>query len=946
MSLRFLFGVFALMLAAVPGHAQNQALEDAYRARQAEIGKAFDARNYDRALALANAHLAQAERDFGADSFAVLTALDDMGEILDRAGRVEASLNPALRAARVAQTLYGATDKRLAPYLRAYAVQLTKVDRDVDAEPHLVRALSIMEAAAGPDSDEAVAARLDLAFLFKRLGRSADALVLNTKLLTLLRPKRGDGDRQVMRLLDERGLLLDELRRRPEARAAFDEAYAVRVKAEGKDKADAGAALNGRIGMCYEDGFPPECAPLAERSYLARRKLFGEANPETMTARMNQAAILMGQKKYVEADAAVSGVMDIYRTRLGATAADTAKQSWALAYLRLASGSLAGTALAPARVAAQFERDQRGASGRSVAAQTQFEAEDDHGFAEFVTVADAGWMALKQGKAAPGSLDDEIWRVLQEAVAGAADQAAAANTVRLVAQRRSPAIADLVRSRQDLAQRWQEETDKLSALLSGEADGAAMQRDLALVQRGITETHMDGLDERLRREFPEYFSLIRPQPLSIADTQKMLADDEAVLMLVPTHFGTQILAVSKTGFVWQRAQIEQNGVSDKVQRLLFDLGAEVQVSNAVADKWLSEGGSGYPFDRKTAHALYMTLIEPAAPVIAGKKHLFVAMSGALTSLPLGVLVTEAPQGADGDADALRATKWLADAHAITVIPSVRALFDLRSGTSASGKWATPLAGFGDPTLAGPDQCGATRGARGKGPGPRRIFTGERRGGKAMANVAELRKMKRLPCTATELEAMRQATGAPVAAIRTQGQATETALRTADLSQTRILALATHGLVAGEIGGIVEPGLVMTPPASPSDADDGYVSASEIAALRIAADWVILSACNTAAGNGRDGAPGLSGLARAFFFAGARNLLVSHWQVRDDVAPKLTVATVSPEAGVRSRAEALQMAARAVRMDKTHDGPDAEGQFDTWAHPNAWAAFSLIGDGAR
>ncbi len=101
--------------------------------------------------------------------------------------------------------------------------------------------------------------------------------------------------------------------------------------------------------------------------------------------------------------------------------------------------------------------------------------------------------------------------------------------------------------------------------------------------------------------------------------------------------------------------------------------------------------------------------------------------------------------------------------------------------------------------------------------------------------------------------------------------------------------ATHGLVAGDLSGLAEPALVLTPPAAPTDADDGLLTASEIAALKLNAEWVVLSACNTAAGEG-EGAEALSGLARAFFYAGARALLVSHWAVYSQAATELTTTT--------------------------------------------------------
>lgn len=107
---------------------------------------------------------------------------------------------------------------------------------------------------------------------------------------------------------------------------------------------------------------------------------------------------------------------------------------------------------------------------------------------------------------------------------------------------------------------------------------------------------------------------------------------------------------------------------------------------------------------------------------------------------------------------------------------------------------------------------------------------------------------------------------------------------------RALSFATHGLIAGELGAS-NAGLVLTPPRIASDVDDGLLTTSEIAGLRLDADFVILSACNTAAGSA-EAEEGLSGLASAFFLAGARSLLVSHWPVYSDAATELTTEMVN------------------------------------------------------
>src|SRR5262249_61819135 len=104
-----------------------------------------------------------------------------------------------------------------------------------------------------------------------------------------------------------------------------------------------------------------------------------------------------------------------------------------------------------------------------------------------------------------------------------------------------------------------------------------------------------------------------------------------------------------------------------------------------------------------------------------------------------------------------------------------------------------------------------------------------------------------------------------------------------------------------------PALLLTPPDQASEEDDGLLTASEAALLKLDADWVVLSACNTAAGDSKtNGAEALSGLARAFFYAGARALLVSHWAVDSNATVKLITHAfagirVSPRLG---RDEAL------------------------------------------
>jgi CHAT domain-containing protein len=213
------------------------------------------------------------------------------------------------------------------------------------------------------------------------------------------------------------------------------------------------------------------------------------------------------------------------------------------------------------------------------------------------------------------------------------------------------------------------------------------------------------------------------------------------------------------------------------------------------------------------------------------------------------------------------------------------------------------------------------------------------GGAPMADAAMLKRLPPLPGTRVELTAMAAALKAPAGAVRLDIAATEAAVHAdKSLSQARVVAFATHGLLPDEIRGLAEPGLVLTPPDVPSLNDDGVLTASEAAALELTAEWVVLSACNTATAD--SSADSLSSLSRAFLYAGARALLASHWRVSDEATAVLTVETQREDA-VQTRAAALQAAMRAVRSGKRSDGSAVAGWTPDWAHPMMWAPFSLI-----
>lgn len=620
-----------------------------------------------------------------------------------------------------------------------------------------------------------------------------------------------------------------------------------------------------------------------------------------------------------------------------------------LALLLLQTGGDPAEALAAARHARLGKAAWRSGIGFSREDEIVYAQEDNpyiygrHRIADYATLyADAMWAANARDDASAV----EAFVALQQVQMGSASAAVAeAAAERAISRGGARALLDERRG-------IDERIDVIAAEIPP-ADaqmGDAYQRWYRdnLARQNRLEFRRDEVDRAITAAAPGYFEFIRPRALTLAEAQALLAPDEAMLMIVPTEFGTHSLLVTRDTLDWHRSDLDETRLGAHVRRLLWDVGASIDVTSEEDAKWSAEGEGDFPFDRTVAWMLYRELLAPFEARLLGKRHLFTTASGAISSLPLGIFVTAEPAGADGDPAVLRATPWLADKAALLQLPSLQSLLLLRAVAARNDARAgTEMVGFGDPLL---DGRAAPRGVGGRNRGTRStglpVGAGLRPtvgGGPPLADPAALRRLARLPGTAAELKAMQALLGAERARLYLAGEATETNLKRGKLSGLSVLFVATHGLVAGELGGVAEPGLVFTPPATASAADDGFLTASEVAALDLGARWVILSACNTAAGDGSAGAPGLSGLARAFFFAGAESLLASHWPVRDDVAAVLTVRLfelmqANPDL---SRAEALQRAEREIRND-----PRADPFLQSWAHPSAWAPFSLIGDGIR
>lgn len=732
--------------------------------------------------------------------------------------------------------------------------------------------------ARGTANPAALAAYLDLADLYRDDGRHGDADPIYRRVLQDAQGSLGRNNPLALRAADSLASSLLAQRRYREAEPLFRQALQGREQQFGRDNPATLAAARGLGELFLAQNRGREAEPLLSRAFAGNRQALGNSHPDTIEA----AALLLR----------------------------------ALLTLRPRTPD----ALAPARTLVEGARVRR----RMLESRRQDDQATQTSAGHFALFSDAAWTAAQVRQADRPVLQAQAFVSLQESMAGAASRSIAEQAARRFANSRGSSVAALVRER-DVLERQRALLDQEAAQNIYSGLLASIRTRAEGVQRRLAE-----IDDQLRSSAPDYFALTQPTPLDGVAAQRLLAPDEAILMVVPSAFGTHVVAVTRDAIEWRRSDWNAGRVRAAVQSLRRDMEGRPRVGP----------GGARAFDRTTAHQLYRELVGPVAGLLQGRRQVYVAAGGSLAALPFSVLVTAPPAGADDDPGALRATRWFGDEAALVHIPSIQALALLRQAPRSSGEPGS-FFGVGNPLLrvdasTNPIDITVPRGAD--------LFLrpGRTRDGGVMANIAGLNQLSPLPGTADELEAVRATLGAPASSLLMAERATEPNVRNANLSRTRILLFSTHGLTVAEGAylGIGESGLVLTPPRQARDGDDGFLAASEVTTLRLDADWVILSACNTATGDGVNSA-GLGALARAFFYAGARNLLASHWVVNDGVAPIMINRTLALERAGTPRAEAFRQAMREIRMDASADTPAV-----SLAHPYYWAPFVLIGDGGR
>lgn len=495
-----------------------------------------------------------------------------------------------------------------------------------------------------------------------------------------------------------------------------------------------------------------------------------------------------------------------------------------------------------------------------------------------------------------------------------------------------------------LARREQDTSSQIRSL-NRTLDRLASNPAADQVQTGMHETRREidrllqehaTLKQELAGKYPDYADLVAPKPVAPADIQQALKPDETVVSIYSAPRKTFVWTVTPQELVFRVIPLTREQLSHEVGKVLRSLELT--------------GGKTKAFDAAASHRLFSMLMEPDAARWGSGKLINIIPHGVIGQLPFAVLLSD-PVGnpaKSGHAE----WPWLIAKVAIAQQPSASAFMALRNAPH-DRREQQPFVGFGDPVFMADARPATQRGPRFRNlvlalheeeeldfieqaqKGMQSVRGMNTRGKVSVSQVFS--RLPALPDTAEELGEIAATVGAdPQTALFLGARATESNVKNTDLSRYRIVAFATHGLRPEQVSGLDQPALAMANPALTGDIDnDGLLSLDEVLRLKLNAEWVVLSACDTASGDGR-GTEAASGLGRAFFFAGARSLLLSHWAVETGSARLLTTGLFAQQKDnpAMRRAEALRQSMLGVMKSDVED----------YSHPFYWAPFSLMGNG--
>ncbi|MAY20046.1 MAG: hypothetical protein CL955_05460 [Erythrobacteraceae bacterium] len=902
-----------------------------------------------------------AMRELKARAFAEPTASTEdradatslLGTALFAGQNYQESADEFAQAAQLWAQIPGREDKQ-AEVLNNRGVLLRALKRLPEAEASLQEALAIRLALYGPEHEDVASSTYSLANVFFSQGRFEDALPLMREAARQRELLTPDQPQIVVQAILGLGSVLDDSGRDTEALVEMRRAEKLARETLGTDHQSYGTVMH-NIGLLLTDmGMHQQATAAIRQAVEVRRNTNGENSPWTASSVSSlatnlqsggfteEAMVLHAQALEVMLDNRdVVGPETIARVYAEMARAQASEGDWDSFYQFVERGI--------EEVDAGLDETHLMRSNLHLLKATGLEAQER--FDEALVIAErwvpiqvetlipshrtrlASELLLARLRQATGAQEDDYWPAADSAIErlessltdlsrGESERVGEARANRQAAisylqmalasadDEKAIRAAQLVnisnlslgREASSAEAREMTEPERLHARLieTSRLETGLNQRRKVAIEAGADDrlTDLDAeiislaaeralLAERLKRDHPDWLAHARPAPIALADLRAGLRGDESLILFVEGEPTSWALHVSPDGAVVSRSFSSREAF------------ASVAKLRAAVD-----GETAQTFPLQESARLYDAIFGdmPTLP-----KAISVYGGVQLASLPLSILTAGEYVGPLADAP------WLIRYSSIRTLGNL-AMLDAANASRAELE-GNSFAGIGGVVPQGgiaSDQSVAALFRNGR-PDPESVNA-----------------LSYLPNAILELEQIANALNSEDRLMLVGAGVSETAFKTADLSDRNLIAFATHGLTAGRVDGVWEPSLLLGQP-SDDPSEDGLLGASEIARLELSADWIILSACDTATGASAD-APPFSGLATAFSQAGAKSLLLAHWPVRDDAVAFVTTGTVRHAAQGLDRAEALRRAQ--LELMRSPALPDS-------ASPAIWAPLILI-----
>jgi len=906
--------------------------------------------DYPGAESLLRRSLRILEKALGKQHQDTATTLSNLGRVLDLQGKYsETAGGGALEDPK---------------QLSARAQELIDRGQYEEAETLQYRVVAIHEKTLGKEHPTTATSLSNLGNVLYLQGKLKDAeavhrrvLAIREKVLGPEHPDTATSMNNLANVLQQQGR--DEMPSPSEARAQarsnlqvytetenlLRKALAIQERTLGPDHPATANTLNSLSTYLDRRGRPQEAEPLQRRALAVLEQRLGPSHPDTAAMLTTLAVMLDRQGKLTEAEALYRKAVEIARqagnprilllnsSRLGYSLARHGRYREALPFYKEAVDTL----------------DYLYIRTRGLSEDTRAAFLGQYGNIYLETIK----VLLQLHRSSPqAGYDREVLEIASRNQSRIfTEMMRQADVAKFSAE---PMFLGLKRKREDLHEKIDNLRLGLATTPLDQPGTQARRSDLG-AQLAAANGELTAMEDALWRDYPRFMELTNPRPVTLKDLQqKLLRPDEVLLSYVLLPQEVAIFAVTRERFQMVNLPLKREDVARRVRAIRRAI-EKVALGESVL--FLRE------IEPANLNSLYRDLVAPLSSALAGRQKVIVVADGPLLTVPLELLVTRydaaeqqafesARAASDGSAGRpflgeYGALRYLGAEHRFAYLPSLSALASQRLYPKLPAAQRQELTAFADPIFVPPpgqSYSPATRAALA-------LLASNYRVGKD--GLPELPRLKE---TADEARSIAQILGGSNR-LFIGGEAQEHMAKSGELKNSRYVLFATHGFLGGEFLPGVEAGAdhVAGAPrakggAQPSLAltlvgdlhgEDGILTMKEVIEdVELNADLVALSACNTAgeaaqANNGE----GFAGLTRAFMFAGAKSLLVSHWSVDSMSTEALMTSTFRHIKQGETALKAVNDAQNELR-----GGSYSSGQYRfSRSHPFFWAAFVYVGD---